>query len=113
MLPFKNRLKKEKEIARVFKEGKTVKEGFFFLKKIRNDLPDSRFCFSVPGNVSKKVVVRNKLKRRMREIVRKNLPKIKNGFDLMIVALPGSERLEFGELEKGLLKIFFKAKILK
>jgi ribonuclease P protein component len=113
MIPFKNRLKKEKEIEKVFKKGKGTKEGFFFLKKIKNNLADSRFCFSIPGNVTKKAVVRNKLKRRMREVVRENLPKIKKGFDIVVVALPSSEKLDFKNTKEELLKLFSKAKILE
>jgi ribonuclease P protein component len=113
MLPFKNRLKKEKEIEEVFKKGKSIKEGFFFLKEVKNNLTDSRFCFSIPGNVTKKAVVRNRLKRRMREVVRENLPKIKKGLDIVVIALPGSEKLDFKNIKKGLLKLFSRAKILE
>jgi ribonuclease P protein component len=113
MLPFKNRLKKEKEIERVLKEGETFKNNFFVLKKIENDLPDSRFCLSVPKHVLKKVVDRNKLKRRMREIIRENLPKIKGGFDVLIIALPLAKDLDFKGLKESLNKVLREAKILK
>jgi ribonuclease P protein component len=112
MLPFKNRLKRRKEIERVFREGETFKEDPLILKKKKNNLRESRFCFIVSEKVSKKATARNKLKRRMRESIRLNLEKIKKGFDVVLIALPGSERKDFSEIKKKLDKLLLKAEIL-
>lgn len=113
MLSLKNRLKKEKEIERVLKKKGSIKSNLFVFKKSENFLGETRFCFIVSEKISKKATVRNKIKRRMREIVRESLPKIKKGFDIVIIALPGIEKKEFKEIKEDLLRVFLKAEILK
>ena len=113
MLPSKNRLKKEKDIKIVFKEGQSIKEEPFLLKKTENGLEESRFCFIIPDNISKKATFRNKLKRKIREGVRGILPEIKKGLDVILIALPGAERKDFSELKKDILKAFLKANLFK
>ena len=71
MLPKKNRLKNKKDFERVFKQGKGFKEDFLFFKITKNNLKENRFGFIVSLKVSKKAVLRNKVKRRLREIIKK------------------------------------------
>ena len=130
MLPVKNRLKKEKDFEKVFKTGKGFKEKFLYLKIKKNNLGVSRFGFVISKKVSKKATSRNKLKRRLRELVKIKLPKIKKGIDGTIVVNPGGEVSpardykdgketqskqtsnkvnDFRELEKIINKLFEKA----
>lgn len=111
MLPKTNRLKKKKDFERVFKEGKGFKEDFLFLKLAKNNLNISRFGFVVGQKVSKKAVLRNKTKRRLRELVKAKLPKIKIGFDGVLVALEGLETQNYKEMEDSVDKLFKKAKL--
>lgn len=111
MLPRKNRLKRKKEFERVFKEGETKKEDFLFLKWLKNNLPISRFGFVVSRKISRKATQRNKIRRRLREIVRLKIPKIKKGIDGILVALPGLEKKDFLEIKETIEKIFKKAKL--
>lgn len=113
MLPRVNRLKKKKDFERVFKRGTGFKEDFLFIKIIPNHLKVSRFGFIVGEKVSKKATLRNKVKRRLREIVRVRLSKIKTGFDLALVVEPGLENKKFQEIENLIDKLFKKAKIYK
>ena len=113
MLPKVNRLKRKKDIERVFKEGQGFKEDFLIFKMVKNDLRNSRFAFIVSQKVSKKATLRNKIKRRLNELVRRVLPKVQSGMDIVLVATPGLEEKDFWETEKTINKIFAKAKILK
>lgn len=113
MLPKQNRLKKKKDFERVFKEGQGFKEDFLFLKVVKNNLKISRLGFVVSKNFSKKATLRNKIKRRLRELVRINLSKIKKGIDGALVAQPGLETKDFWEIEEVINKLFTKAGILK
>lgn len=110
MLPPENQLKKKKEIEKVFKLGKGLKESFLYIKAKMNKLENSRFCFIVSKKVAKKAVVRNKIKRRLREITRKNLLKIRKGLDIIIIALPGAEKENYKVLEEKINKLFKKIK---
>lgn len=112
MLPKVNRLKKKKDFERVFKQGKGVKEDFLLLKFTKNNLKVSRFGFVVGQNISKKAVLRNKIKKRLREIVKKELPSLKVGFDGAWMALKGAELRSFEETKKAVKKILQEAKLL-
>lgn len=113
MLPKKNRLKKKKDFERVFKEGRGFKEDFLFLKIAKNNLKNSRFGFVVSKNFSKKATLRNKIKRRLRAIIKVKLGKIKKGLDGVLVVYPGLETKDFWEIEETVTKILAKAKILE
>jgi len=113
MLSKENRLKKKKDFERVLREGRGFKEDFLIFKFIKNNLNQSRFGFIISLKVSKKATLRNKIKRQLREIVRKKLQKIKEGIDVLLITQPGFENRDFFEIEEILNKIFLKAKILK
>jgi len=112
MLPKLNRLKKKKDFEKVFKLGKGAKLNFIALKLNKNGLKNSRFGFVVSLKVSKKAVVRNKIKRRLRESVKKKIDNIKKGFDIVLVAFPDSKNKDFQEINKTVEKLFKKTGIL-
>jgi len=113
MLPKINRLKKKKDIERVFEKGKRFKEDFLILKITKNALSQTRFGFIVSKKVSKKATLRNKIKRRLREIVSKKGKKLKKGLDALLIAYPGFETKDFWEIDETLNKLLKKAKCLK
>lgn len=113
MLPKPNRLKKEKDFDQVFKKGKSIGGDFLFLKVFnRDENKESRFGFVVSTKVDKKATVRNKVKRRLREIVRSNLAQIKKGKDVVIVAQPKIKNQSFDSISNALLSKFKKAGLL-
>jgi ribonuclease P protein component len=88
MLPKENRLPGHAFIL-VKKRGRTLRSKNLTLKVLgeRGEDP-SRIGIIISTKVSKKAVVRNKIKRRIKESVLKILPKIKNGFDIVLIAKP-------------------------
>ena len=96
MLPAKNRLKKKRDFEYVFKQGRGLKEGFLSLKFAKNGLSETRFGFVVGQKVSHKAVVRNKVKRRLRDLAKAKLEDVKKGFDVAVVTGKGAE---LGSLE--------------
>lgn len=107
-----NRLKNTAEIEKVFKDGKGFKEGFLFLKLAENNLGVSRFAFVVSRKISKKAAYRNKIKRRLREVIKGLLSRAKTGLDVVIVVQGGVENKSFQEIQKNTEKILKKAKII-
>ena len=102
MLPKKFRITKTKEIDKVFKLGKSSFDSVLGVKMFTSENNISRFVVVVSTKVSKKAVIRNKIKRRLHEIVRSQLPKIKVGFDFFILALPAAKNCDYHALEKSL-----------
>ena len=113
MLPKVNRLKKKKDFERVFKKGKGFGEKFLALKILRNNKGKSRIGFIVPKKHFKKAVLRNKLKRQLREQIKKRLPKIKESQDIVIITKPGLQNLDFWEIDKMLETLLLKANVLE
>ena len=111
MLPVRNRLKKKKDFERIFKEGQGFKQGFLYLKIKKNNLKSSRFGFIVSKKFAKKAVIRNKIKRRLRELIKIKLPEIKKGIDGIIIVIPGLKTTDFRQLEEIINKLFKKAKL--
>ncbi len=113
MLPKINRLKK-KEVEFIFKNGKTYKEGFFLFKIVkRKESSPPSFSVIVPKKVSKKVVERNKIKRRIREALRKEIFHIQKGVSGIFIALPEIKNKDYWEIKKNVEKIIKNSKIKK
>jgi len=113
MLAKENRLRKKKEFEKVAKEGRGVREEFLVLKYLKNNLNLVRAGFVVSQKISKKAVVRNKVKRRLREIVRRNLEKLKPGYDLIFFTKKGIEEKDFWQIKEVVENLFKKAKLFK
>lgn len=75
---------KKRDFDNVFKKGKTKAGKLVFLKILKNNSKINRFGIIVSTKISKKAVYRNKIKRRIREIIRQI--NIKSGFDIAITA---------------------------
>jgi ribonuclease P protein component len=112
MLVRKNRLRKKKDFEEVLKKGKAFKQDFLVLKVLKSKLKQTRFGFIVSQKVSKKAVLRNKVKRRFRAITRGKEKELKKGLDIVIIALSSTEKKDFWEIKKVIEELFKRAKIL-
>jgi len=97
MLPSENRLFKKSDFEKVKKEGKLLSGELFGILVLKNQEKNSRFGFIVSSKISPKAVLRNKVKRLLRETVRKLLPEIKRGYDFLFLAK--KKMVEAGLLE--------------
>ena len=113
MLPLINRLKKEKEIKRVFVNKKSCRFGLLTCRAVANNLTVARFCFVVSKRVSNKAVVRNKLKRRLRAAVAIFLADIKTGVDCVLIASSGLEAKKYQELVIIVQRLLAAAGVIK
>lgn len=99
-----HRLKKDKQFSYIYRKGKRYNSEHLTLFSV-----ESRFkTFKIGYAVSKKIGKankRNKLKRRLKEIVRQNnLPK--DYFNYVIMARPGAAEIDFLTLQEEVKKIF-------
>ena len=114
MLVKENRLRLKNDFKKVFKRGRFYQKDFLSMKVLSGESDVSRFGFIVSKKISKKAVVRNKIKRRLRESVRLKLKNglIRNGFDAVILTRPEIVDKNFVEIDEVINKLFEKAKIL-
>ncbi len=117
MLAKKQRLTKKKEFEKITQPGKAHYSAILMLKILKNDLAYSRFGIIVSNKVSKKASQRNLIKRRIREIIRLNLNRIKSGYDIVIIVSPKiidqeNKVLKYQSIEKYLITAFSKAHLI-
>lgn len=110
MLPKELRLKGKKQFDLIYSQGLTRANELIVLKALPNGLEVSRFGFAVGMRLGK-AVERNKLKRRLREIVR-SLP-IKEGWDIIFIPKKGAIGAEFPLLKEKSIDLLSRGKLLK
>lgn len=113
MLAKQYRLKKNKEFDLVFQKGKYIGGSLFFLLFKENKLSDNRFGFVIGKKISKKATVRNKIRRRISEIIRTIMDNIKPGFDIVVGAKTEVIGKDYREIKENLEELFRKAKLIK
>ncbi len=112
MLAKTNRLVKKKDFDWAFKGGKKLKEDFLIFRFASGKTENTRLGIVVSQKVSKKATVRNKIKRRIRAVVKPLIPEIKKNTDMVLLVLPGLETKDFLEIEKIIKNLFRKAKLI-
>jgi len=112
MLSRKNKLKKDNDFKKVFKDGKYRQKDFIKVKFLKNNLSVNRFSFIVGLKISKKAVLRNKVKRRLEEIIRLNFEKIITGFDIIILIDKEILEKEYSEIEETLMNLLKESKLI-
>lgn len=113
MLKKDNRIRLDKEFDRVFKAGQSFYGQDLGFKLIKNELGLSRFGILINTKVSKKAVVRNRIRRQIKAILYHNLPQILTGYDLVIIVFPQIIDKKFEDIEKVLLIGLKRLKIYK
>ncbi len=113
MLAKKHKLTGKKNLENLFKRGHYQDSLFLRLKWLKNGLTTNRMIFAVGGKVSKKATQRNRIKRKLEEIIRENFQKLAKGYDLAIIAKP--EILNNGNyqtIKKDLINLLTKARLI-
>ncbi len=113
MLVKNNRICLDKEFDRVFKTGQSFYGKAFGLKIINNDKANSRFGILVGLKVSKKAVIRNKIKRQIRSIISQEILSVKKGKDVVIIVFSLILDKNFEEIKKALKVMFQRANLYK
>ena len=111
--PAARRLKLSGDFARVRTEGRTVRGGLLMLGVL--PVADEA-AFRVGLVTSKRVggaVVRNRVRRRLREIVRQQQHALEGGFWLVVIARPAAAAASVAALEDEWLRLLKRASILR
>lgn len=93
-------LKKNSDFRRLYAKGKTSANRYLAVYCRRNGRGVNRMGYTVSARLGG-AVVRNRVRRRLREIARLNAPRIKTGWDIVIVARRRAVGAEYRELENA------------
>ncbi|MBV9008485.1 MAG: ribonuclease P protein component [Verrucomicrobia bacterium] len=111
--PKSRRLVRDVEFRRVREEGKSLRGETLTLAflKYGNAAP-ARAGFITSRRVGS-AVVRNRTRRRLREIFRKHQPELGTGIWIVTIASPRAARVSFAQLQEEWLRLAKRASILR
>ena len=96
-------LKKNSDFHRLYNRGKASANPFVVVYCRKNGRDLNRIGYTVSKKLGK-AVTRNRIRRRMREVYRLNMHKLKKGFDIVAVARLKTADAAFSEIEEAFLK---------
>ena len=97
-------LKENHLFRRAYQRGKTAADGRLALYVRRNGQRNNRIGFTVSTKVGC-AVVRNRVRRRLREIYRVHEDRLISGVDVVVVARVRAAESRYGQLERSFLKL--------
>jgi ribonuclease P protein component len=102
-------LTKRAQYLAVYRSGKAWVNNLIVMKALPNECEFSRYGFSVTKNIGK-AVVRNRIRRLLREISR--ITPVKLGWDIVFIARPAAVTADYHELRKSVETLLLRAHLI-
>ena len=96
-------IKSSEEYTEIINTSKSKKSKYFSIYYRKNN-NSNRYGITVPKKTGT-AVIRNKIKRRIKNIIDNNKKIVHNGYDYVIIIKKGILELTYKEIEKELLKL--------
>ena len=130
VLPQPNRLRHWRDFQAVYHKGIRRSGRYLTLRGLRQrtkvvDVPTqgtslptdgenplTRIGISISQKVSKKAVVRNRIKRQIRAVLRQLLPRLSPGWQLIVVVRPGAQECDYAQFLRELEQLLAEAEVL-
>ena len=107
----KRKLSKTSEFKKVFSEGRRIEGKNLIIFILKND-----YNFNRPGIIIKKetgkAVIRNKIKRWLREAFQLTNKKLSPGYDIIMLAKNNIKESDYFDICHDLENLFYKGKLL-
>ena len=107
------RVRQTNEWQRLHRHGQAVHLRDLSLKFAPNQLPHPRFGFMVGNTVSKQATVRNRTKRQLRAICRQLTPRVRPGYDCIIMTRRGAVTLTYPQLQTQVVHLLTRARLYR
>ncbi|MBM7855828.1 ribonuclease P protein component [Desulfohalotomaculum tongense] len=102
-------LKRNTEFRRVYKYGYSAADKYLVIYKLKSGSDLVRVGFTISKKLGK-AVVRNKIKRKLKEICRLNVEKFDAGYDYVIIARIPARECTYKQLEYSVFNVLKKLK---
>jgi len=102
------RISGQKRHSQIHREGSSAANRLLVIRYLANGLDHSRFAYVVSKRVGN-AVVRNRVKRRLREAVR--VRSLKGGWDAVFIGRRGIERATFHEVDRAVGNLLRRSRI--
>ena len=115
MLSFLHRFHGHGSLRYVYKNGQAIRSHLITIKYVANPHRDhSRFAVVVSKKVHKSAVGRNRIRRRVFEVIREEMPKLKSAHDVAVMVFSSEViSLPHPELKETLQGLFAQAGLYK
>lgn len=104
-------LKKDSDFRNVYRRGRSVANRQLVLYYLKNGEEGVRVGFSISKKYGK-AIQRNKLRRRLKEILR-NIDGIHSGYDFVFIARSGAKEADYAMLERSVRHLFRKTGMMR
>lgn len=101
--PRRERLSKRREFLEVYEKGEKAKGRYFYLYFLRNHLPYNRLGITVTRKTGGPAI-RNRIKRCLREVFRRNKKAVEPFCDLVINVTRAAPKASYHSLEEEFLR---------
>ncbi len=104
-----NTIKKNTDFVRVYNKGKSIVGVYLVMYTLKNNSDEVRIGITVSKKVGK-AVVRNRVRRLIKETVVSNYGLFKNGYDYVFVARVRAKDRSYVDINKNMRYVLFKFK---
>ncbi len=119
-LPKANRLKHRKEFKQVYQKGLRCSGKYLIVRALKDvsphsgeaTLPPPKIGISISQKVSKKAVIRNRIKRQLRAIIRSLLPQLSSGWKMVVVVKPSAVGCKYEDFLQELRQLLIESEVL-
>ena len=105
------RVREDRRFREIRQRGRSQSNDLLVLCALANDLPYSRFGFAVNSRIGN-AVMRNRIKRRLREVIRLRMAGIRPGWDIILIARKPIRSAEYGQMETACARLLRRAQLL-
>ena len=109
---FSHSLKLNHIFRRLYHKGKSAANKYLVIYCRRSGSPENRIGYTVSSKLGH-AVVRNRVRRRLREIYRLNEDRLLPGYDIVVVARVRAVHSRYADLDKQFLRLAKKLQLLR
>ncbi|MBS4539312.1 ribonuclease P protein component [Clostridium sp. D2Q-11] len=108
----KLKLRNNRDFRKVYDKGKSISNKYLVMFYIKNGLDYNRVGFSTTKKLGN-AVIRNKVKRLIKESFRLNNDNLINGYDIVFLARIRANSASYEDMEKSIINLFKRSKLNK